>query len=1106
LQGFAVVSRNITEKQEQQSRLKLLERAIFSSNNGIMITDATQADNPIIYVNPGFEEITGYHGEEVIGRNPRFLQAKETKQPALEWLRAAIKAETHCDLTLKNYRKDGTVFWNELTISPIRDEQGKLTNYVGMQKNITEWVEAEIERDRFFSLSVDMLCIANFEGYFVQVNPAWEKTLGYTQEEILSQPFIDFVHPEDRKATETEIEKITKGTDVIHFENRYRCKDGSYRWLMWNATPFTEQRIIYCVARDITKRKQVEQALKKSEERFRTVADFTYDWEYWLNPERKFIYVSPSCQRITGYIPNEFLLENANFLKTIIHPKDWQMVKQYLEDSFEKDQTYSMDFRIITRRGETRWIGHRCQSVYSEDSRWLGRRVSNRDITDHKQMEVALRESEERFRSIFNQAGVGIIQATATGELLLFNQKFVELVKYSPEELLHKKLEDIIYPDDFLTYTKQVKKLWVGEIQAFSLDQRYICKDGSTVWINISGSMINLVGKAQYYMGVIQDISDRKQAESALQENQHLFNNAEKLAHLGSWQYDLLTGKITWSDEVFRIFGLPVGQPFTYPEMLQWYYPADAKYLEKLVQQAIEEAKPYTLEARILARNGKTRDILGKGEPVVNEEGQVIKLFGTVQDITSRKLAESALRESEERFRLMADSAPVLIWISGVDSKRNYFNQVWLTFTGRTLEEELGDGWAKGVHPENLDYCLNIYMGAFTARQSFRMEYRLRRADGEYRWVLDTGIPRLTANGEFAGYIGSCIDITESRQNQEQLQLWVNELELRHQEMVQLGEMNEFLQACASAQEAHQMLADLLKPLFPGCAGSVFTMTDSENLLAMVANWGECVSNLPIFQPSECWALRRGHIHLVEANSPTLLCQHINVAHPPAKSLCIPMMAYGDTLGLLQLTAMKPEGLTEAKQQLGRTVAEHLALALANLELRETLKNQSIRDALTGLYNRRYLEEFLEQEIHRAHRSQDLVGVIMIDIDHFKKFNDTFGHDAGDLVLQEVGKTLTNAVRKSDVACRYGGEELMLILPGASLEETQKRAEEIRLAIRQLRLGYRDTTLDSITASFGVAGYPQHGGTVEQIIKVADSALYDAKKQGRDRTVVALFE
>ncbi|MGD1715252.1 PAS domain S-box protein [Dapis sp. BLCC M172] len=1097
--GFTVVMRDITAKQEQEIRLKLLEKAIFSSSNGIIITDATQPNNPIIYVNPSFEKITGYEAEEVIGRNPGFLPNETTQKSALECLQTG----TYCDITQKNYRKDHTVFWHELTIDPIKDEQGKLTHYVGVQKDITEKVEAENERDRFFSLSMDMLCIANFEGYFVKLNPGWEKTLGYTQEELLSQPFLNFVHPEDRESTQAELEQVFQGSSAINFENRYRCKDGSYRWLMWNSTPLTELGKIYAVARDITERKEVEQALKTSQERFRTVADFTYDWEYWLNPERKLIYVSPSCERITGYTPEEFL-ENPNLFKTIVHPKDWEMVQQYFADSFETNPTYSMDFRIITRGGETKWIGHRCQTVYSQDQRWLGRRVSNRDITDYKQMEISLRDSEERFRSIFSQAEVGIIQATATGELLLFNEKFVELVKYSQEELLHKKLADIIHREDFPTYTEQVKQLWAGKIEAFSLDQRYICKDGLTVWINISVSIIrNVAGKAKCYMGMIQDINERKQTEQRLQENQYLFNHAERLAHLGSWQYDLLTEKVTGSDELFRIFSLPPESGFTYQEMLQWYYPEDAKYQEKLLRQAIQEGKPYSLEAQIISRNGKTRDIFALGQPVLNEQGEVIKLFGTVQDITNRKRAELALRESEERFRLMADGAPVLIWVSGIDGKYNYFNQVWLKFTGRTLEEELGDGWLKGVHPEDLDYCLKTYMNAFYSRENFRREYRLCRSDGEYRWVLDRAVPRFTANGEFTGYIGCCLDITESKQNQEQLQLWVNELELRHQEMVMLGKMNEFLQVCTSVEEAEKMLGDLLKPLFPNCCGSIFRMITEENLLVMVASWGKCVSNVPIFEPSQCWALRRGSIHLVEADSSSLLCQHINATIPPAKSLCIPMMVNGDTVGLIQLSAMKPEPLSEAKQQLGCTVAQHLALALANLELRETLKNQSIRDGLTGLYNRRYLEEFLEQEIHRAKRNENSVGVIMIDIDHFKRFNDNFGHDAGDLVLQEVGKTLMNAVRKSDVACRYGGEELTLILPGASIEETQKRAEEIRLAIKQLRLRHRETTLDFITASFGVACYPQHGRTSDKVIQTADAALYRAKEQGRDRTVVS---
>jgi diguanylate cyclase (GGDEF)-like protein len=180
-----------------------------------------------------------------------------------------------------------------------------------------------------------------------------------------------------------------------------------------------------------------------------------------------------------------------------------------------------------------------------------------------------------------------------------------------------------------------------------------------------------------------------------------------------------------------------------------------------------------------------------------------------------------------------------------------------------------------------------------------------------------------------------------------------------------------------------------------------------------------------------------------------------------------------------------------------------LALALANLRLRETLRQQSIRDPNTGLFNRRYLEETSNRELRRMERSSQPLVMIMLDIDHFKQFNDTFGHEAGDLVLKQVAATLLDNARDSDVVSRYGGEEFALVMPGASLEEGTERAEALRLAIRQLHLSHRGRTLGTITASFGVAAYPEHGPGWPELVNAADHALYQAKGEGRDRVVVA---
>jgi diguanylate cyclase (GGDEF)-like protein len=248
----------------------------------------------------------------------------------------------------------------------------------------------------------------------------------------------------------------------------------------------------------------------------------------------------------------------------------------------------------------------------------------------------------------------------------------------------------------------------------------------------------------------------------------------------------------------------------------------------------------------------------------------------------------------------------------------------------------------------------------------------------------------------------------------------------------------------------------------------------------------------------------------------SLLCHHIQSPEPES-SLCMPLVAQGEALGVLHirhtsqnveldengLVTPPAEWFTEVKQQLIHTVADSLALALANLKLRETLRQQSIRDPLTGLFNRRYLEESLEREVRRAARSQRSLGVIMMDIDHFKHFNDTFGHDAGDTLLRELGVFLRSQVRGEDIACRYGGEEFAIVMPDTTLEVIHQRAEKLREGIKHLNVMSRGKMLGSVSISAGVATFPEHGGTGEAVIRTADAALFKAKQAGRDRVTVA---
>lgn len=245
----------------------------------------------------------------------------------------------------------------------------------------------------------------------------------------------------------------------------------------------------------------------------------------------------------------------------------------------------------------------------------------------------------------------------------------------------------------------------------------------------------------------------------------------------------------------------------------------------------------------------------------------------------------------------------------------------------------------------------------------------------------------------------------------------------------------------------------------------------------------------------------------------SLICPHI-IQTEPSDYLCVPLIAQGEALGLLHLQHKDDSGKKDnlesradwygqAKKRRIHSIVDSLSLSLANLKLRSTLRQQSIRDPLTGMFNRRYMEETLEREILRAARNNEQVGVIMLDIDHFKQFNDTFGHQAGDVLLQSLGHFFLAHIRGEDVACRYGGEEFILLLPGSNIEKAKQRAEEMREKVRYMNVTYQGQTLGTITLSFGIAVFPEHGSTSDYLIQAADQAMYRAKLEGRDRVVVA---
>ncbi|MBI3932743.1 MAG: diguanylate cyclase [Acidobacteria bacterium] len=334
----------------------------------------------------------------------------------------------------------------------------------------------------------------------------------------------------------------------------------------------------------------------------------------------------------------------------------------------------------------------------------------------------------------------------------------------------------------------------------------------------------------------------------------------------------------------------------------------------------------------------------------------------------------------------------------------------------------------------------------------------------------------------------------------------LRDLEQRSLAATNFARMIDTLQACRSLDEAAVVVARWMDRLFPGTSGFLGLLHPSRDLVEAATTWGTAASMEVVFGLEDCWALRQGRIHVLGERAESLPCPHLSGT--AASAACLPLTAQGELLGVLHLRSAAPRlGLPWARDEadhlgLALLTAGSVALALANLRLRESLRHQSIRDPLTGLFNRRYLEESAEGAVRRSLRSGRPIAVVMLDLDHFKALNDEHGHAAGDAVLQELGVLLLGLVRAGDIACRYGGEEFVLILPEASLSDAHGRAEGLRESVTQLQVRLPKGTA-RLTASLGVAALPEHGTAAEALLRAADAALYRAKAEGRNRVVVA---
>jgi PAS domain S-box-containing protein len=617
-----------------------------------------------------------------------------------------------------------------------------------------------------------------------------EKMLGYSVEQWLSTPqfALKIVHEDDRERVKRESEAVFAGNNARVLQFRWVAKDGRIVWVESHLAPIIDQTGmavgIRGVTLDITDQKLAEAAREESEERNRAILHAIPDLMFLQN--REGVYLDYHAQRPQDLLvpPEVFLGKN---MRDILPP---ELAERFFECFFraEHGKPQIMEYELKLN-GSPRWFEAR--AVLSGDNIL----TMVRDVTSRKETGDALIRNEAQLAAIIGSAMDGIITIDEGQNIVLFNSAAEKMFYCSAEEAIGQSIDRFIPEELRLAHREHIRQF--GEK---NITRRLMGLPGDVVGLRTSGeqfpieasiSQIELNGR-KFYTVILRDVTERKRAEAKLRASEENYRSIFNAANDAIFIQDIETGAILDANErVCDMYGFSPEEirHLTVRELSADETPFSEQEAMKLIRSAAV-GDPQLFEWKARGKSGRVfwvevnlrrAFLIGKNV-----------LLAVVRDISERKQTEEALRQSEERFRNMADTAPVMIWVSDPDKQCTYVNKKWLDFTGHTFEQELGAGWTEGIHPDDYANCLRVFTSAFDRREAFKMEYRLRQADGKYRWVFDSGAPRFASDGEFLGFIGSCMDITERKESEEALRTAHYEL---NQLKNQLEAENIYLQA-----------------------------------------------------------------------------------------------------------------------------------------------------------------------------------------------------------------------------------------------------------------------------------------------------------------------
>jgi diguanylate cyclase (GGDEF)-like protein/PAS domain S-box-containing protein/putative nucleotidyltransferase with HDIG domain len=1091
--GIQITGRDISERKQMEEALsaKTEEYVAVTNLTGEIIAKVDEGGR-WTFLNDAACQFYGRSREELLGADSRDCIHPEDLEPTVQAVRkAAATGEAIEGFVNRQVTPMGTrvVEWNA---SPFFDEEGR---YAGIQmtgRDITERKKAEEglreSEEKYRRLVQDSTDgIAIVQGTETQfANRALLKMYGTdSEEDMVGRPFTDFVSPEHRELMVERASARQAGERIpAQYEFKALRKDGTDFDAEISVSRITYQGrpAVQGIVRDITERKRMEEALRESEARYRLLAENASDVIWTLDMSLKYTYVSPSFTRMRGYTLEEMM---KSTVRDTLTPASLEVATKVLAEEMaiermeQKDllRSRTLEIEVICKDGSTVWTEVRVTFLRDEDGRPLGILGVSRDITERRQAEQALRKSEEEFRLVFENAKDAIFWADPeTGVIIKCNRSAESLLEKEAEQIIGQP-QTVLHPLEKAEYYAEMFKRHIEQEGSADDQAEVIAKSGRVIPVHITASVVS-VGGRPIVQGIFHDISERNKAEQALRESEELFRSLSTSAPIGIFVTDV-QGKCTYTNpRLLEIAGLTLEESLGHG-WIKVIHPEDRRAILEQANQAAGQGRDLSYDVRIVTGEGQLHWVHIHTTPTFSAEGEVIGRVGAVEDITERRQMEDALAAKTKEYIDTTNLTGDII--AKLDKHGNwvFLNDAACRFYGKPREELLGTDSRAFVHPEDLEATAEAIRETRTRKELVAGFVNRQLTPMGTRVVEWDGYPIFDDEGHYAGIQITGHDITQRKQMEEALR----ESEARYRLLAEntsdlIWTMDMGLRYTYMSPSVTRMRGYSVEEV----VGSTVTET---------------------MTPASVEVARKA---LAEE-----LAMERMADKDPHRSRKVEFEMYckdGSTIWTeMNMTFLRdPEGKPIGILGVTRDISERKKAEEERERLNAELEMRAITDSLTGLYDHAHFYQRLAEEIERSKRYKHGFALLLMDVDDFKRFNESRGHKVGDEMLRLVAHCIPAGLRHSDLAFRYGGDEFAAILPHADTAKARIAVDRInrRITTRLKQMDGGPGTRLTLTA--GVACFPDDGTTADELVRIADATLYNAKWVARARDIMGQKE